>query len=85
MIFVKFGSGKWVSFKYNTSNNCTAIMLVFLNSKKREITMTACIAGNPLRPASYLMAEIRKYSTQMEQQFYIFNYLLFSCFEKSNT
>jgi hypothetical protein len=46
-------------------------MLVFLNSMKREIIMSAYIPGNPVRPASYLMAENRKYSTLIEQQFCI--------------
>jgi len=60
MIFVKFGSRNWVSFTHNTSNNYTAIVLVFLNCMKREITMTAYIPGNPVRPTSYLMAEYWK-------------------------
>ena len=43
------------------------------------------IPGNPLRPASYLMAENKEYSTLIGQQFCIFNYLLFSYFEKPDT
>jgi hypothetical protein len=85
MISVKLGSRKWFSNKQDNSNNCTAIMLVFLNSMERKIIMSAYIPVNPLMPASYLMAEYREYSTLIEQKFCIFNYLLFSYFEKPDT